>query len=215
MSKLNELIKKYCPNGVEYKKVNEIATEMFRGAGIRREDVSQEGIPCVRYGEIYTSYGISFDRCISHVNPDKVPSKKILKKNDLLFAITGESVLDIGKCTAYLGNEEGLVGGDILVIRHNQNAKYLSYALSTDNAIEQKGRGRVKSKVVHTNANSIGEIKIPLPPIEIQNEIVNILDKLLLNKDNLIRQLNLELEAREKEYNYYLNKLLAFDEEDN
>ena len=104
-------------------KLKEIATDCFRGACIKRDEVTEEGTPCIRYGEIYTSYGIFFDKCISHTNSSKIQSKKILKKNDILFAITGESIEDIAKSTAYIGDEEGLEGGDIVVLRHNQNAK--------------------------------------------------------------------------------------------
>jgi type I restriction enzyme S subunit len=210
MNNLNSLIKKMCPNGVPRVKIKDIALEMFRGSGIRREDISEEGIPCIRYGEIYTSYGVFFKKCLSHVDPSKVPCKKVLKKNDILFAITGEKVIDIGKCTAYVGDEEGLVGGDILVLRHKQNAKYLSYVLSTKDAIEQKGRGRVKSKVVHTNADSIGNISIPLPPINVQDAIVTFLDKFVYLREELL----LELDLRDRQYEYYLNQILSFDDEE-
>ena len=58
MSKLDELIAELCPEGVEYKTLGEIATDVFRGSGIKREQVTETGIPCVRYGEIYTTYDI-------------------------------------------------------------------------------------------------------------------------------------------------------------
>ena len=58
MSKLDELIAELCPDGVEYKTIGEIATDMYRGAGITRDQVTDDGIPCVRYGEIYTTYGV-------------------------------------------------------------------------------------------------------------------------------------------------------------
>ena len=210
MSRLSDLLKELCPNGVDYLELSQIATEMFRGAGIKRDDLSSDGIPCIRYGEIYTSYGVFFDRCISRVNPDKVPNKKTLHKNDLLFAITGESVSDIGKCTAYVGEEEGLVGGDILVVRHFQDAKYLSYALSTTDAVRQKGRGKVKSKVVHASADAIGRIRIPVPPLEVQREIVRILDTFTELTTEHIATLADELVTRRKRYLYYREKL--FDE---
>ena len=66
MSRLDELIKELCPNGVEYKALGDIATDVFRGSGIKREQVTENGVPCVRYGEIYTTYGIWFDSCVSH-----------------------------------------------------------------------------------------------------------------------------------------------------
>ena len=70
MSRIDELIQQYCPNGVEYKTLGEIATDIFRGAGITREQITETGIPCVRYGEIYTDYGVWFDRCVSHTSLD-------------------------------------------------------------------------------------------------------------------------------------------------
>ena len=212
MNQLDILINQMCPNGVPRLKIKEIATEMFRGAGIKREDLSDEGVPCIRYGEIYTTYGVYFEKCFSHVLPEKVPTKKILRKNDLLFAITGESIADIGKCTAYLGEEEGFVGGDILVVRHGQNPKYLSYVLSTSDAISQKGRGMVKNKVVHASAASIGAIEIPLPPLEVQREIVRILDNYTELETELAAKLTAELTARKKQYEFYRDKLLSFGE---
>jgi hypothetical protein len=68
MSKLQELINTLCPDGVEYKTIKEIATDIYRGAGIKRDEVTEDGIPCVRYGEIYTTYGIFFDECVSHTH---------------------------------------------------------------------------------------------------------------------------------------------------
>ena len=57
MSKLDELIAELCPDGVEYKTIGEIATDIYRGSGITRDQVIENGTPCVRYGEIYTTYG--------------------------------------------------------------------------------------------------------------------------------------------------------------
>lgn len=76
MSRLDELIKELCPDGVEYKTLGEIATDVFRGSGIKRDQVTEEGIPCVRYGEIYTTYGIWFDSCVSHTQIEYVQSPK-------------------------------------------------------------------------------------------------------------------------------------------
>ena len=58
MTKLEELIQELCPDGVEYKLLSDIATDSYRGSGIKRDQVTETGIPCVRYGEIYTSYNV-------------------------------------------------------------------------------------------------------------------------------------------------------------
>ena len=116
-----------------------------------------------------------------------VKNPKYCEKGDILFAITGENVEDIGKSWAYIGQEKCLVGGDIVVMKHNQNPKYIAYALSTENARMQKSKGKIKSKVVHSNVPSIKEIRIPLPSLPEQEKIVKILDELQKSTMNLYR----------------------------
>ena len=180
--------------GWEYKTLGEIATEMYRGSGIKRDQVTKEGTPCVRYGEIYTTYNISFDTCASHTKIENVTSPKYFEYGDLLFAITGESVEDIGKTIAYMGDEKCLCGGDIICMKHHQNPKYLAYALSTPDAIRQKGIGKTKLKVVHTNAPALKAISIPLAPLSEQQSIVDYLDsafaKIDAMKANAEKRLN-------------------------
>lgn len=164
MTKLEQLIEQLCPDVVEYKKIEDIAVDIFRGAGIKRDEVTSEGVPCVRYGEIYTTYNIWFDKCVSHTKVDYVKTPKYFEYGDILFAITGESVEEIAKSIAYIGHDKCMAGGDIVVLKHNQNPKYLSYALSTVNAQKQKSAGKVKSKVVHSSVPAIKAITIPIPP---------------------------------------------------
>lgn len=213
MSHVEELIMKTCPTGVDYLPIKEIATDLFRGSGIKRDDVTNEGIPCVRYGEIYTSYGIWFEKCISHTRLDKVQSPKYFEYGDILFAITGESIEDIAKSTAYVGQEKCLAGGDIVVLKHNQNPKFLSYVLSSDALKRQKRSGKVKSKVVHASIPSIEQLIVPIPPMSVQEEIVKILDEYSFVKNKLIDELKKEIEKREVQYNHYMNELLTFPDE--
>ena len=210
MSKLEDLIAKLCPNGVEYKKIGDVATDVFRGSGIKKDQVTSTGIPCVRYGEIYTKYNLWFDSCFSHTSESLITNKKYFEHGDILFAITGESVEDIAKSCAYVGNEKCLAGGDIVVVKHNQNPKYLSYALSTTNARLQKSSGKVKSKVVHASTESIKGITIPVPPLDVQRQIVQILDRFDALCNDLTQGLPAEIEARRKQYEYYRDQLLNF-----
>ena len=205
MSRLDELLKELCPNGVEYKTIEEIAVDIYRGSGIKRDELTESGLPCVRYGEIYTTYDVWFDKCVSHTKEENVKSPKYFEEGDILFAITGESVEDIAKSTAYVGKERCLAGGDIVVLKHNQNPKYLAYALSTYDAQKQKSAGKVKSKVVHSSVPAIKAISLPVPPLEVQREVVQILDKFTF--------LSSELTARRKQYEYYRNSLLTFNKE--
>ena len=188
--------------------LGEIATDMYRGAGIKRDEVTEEGTPCVRYGEIYTTYGIWFDTCVSHTQSG---SKKF-GHGDILFAITGESVEEIAKSCAYMGHETCYAGGDIVVMKHNQNPKYISYALSTADAQAQKSKGKVKSKVVHSSVPALKAITIPLPSLDEQARIVAILDKFDALTTDISIGLPAEIDARQKQYEYYRDKLLTFKE---
>ena len=189
MSRLDELIQEYCPDGVEYKTLGEIATDVFRGSGIKRDQVTEDGIPCVGSGEIYTTYGIWFDSCVSHTRLEYVQSPKYFSHGDILLAVTGESVEDIAKSCAYVGNDDCLAGGDIVVLKHNENPKYLSYALATKEARRQKSAGKVKSKVVHSSVPAIKAIRIPVPLLPVQREIVRILDNFTDLQQNLQQNL--------------------------
>jgi type I restriction enzyme S subunit len=188
--------------------LGEIATDMYRGAGIRRDQVTESGTPCVRYGEIYTTYGIWFDKCVSHTKENG----KHFEYGDILFAITGESVEEIAKSTVYVGKERCLAGGDIVVMKHEQNPKYMSYALSTFAAQQQKSAGKIKSKVVHSSVPALKAIEIPLPSLEEQARIVEILDKFDALTTDIAAGLPAEIAARQKQYEYYRDKLLTFKE---
>ena len=207
MSKINELIQTLCPDGVEYKKLGEVATNMFRGNGIKRDEVTENGTPCVRYGEIYTTYDIWFDTCVSHTDVDGLKSPKYFGYGAVLIAITGESVLDIAKSTVYVGHERCLAGGDILVVEHEQNPKYMGYVLSTTDAQDQKSAGKIKSKVVHASAKDLAEITIPIPPPSVQEEIVRILDEYTDLEVELEAKLSEEIELKQKQYEYCASKL--------
>ena len=165
--------------GVAYVTLGNIATDIYRGAGIKRDEVTADGIPCVRYGEIYTMYDISFHECVSH---------------------TGED----------LGNEKCMAGGDTVVMKHNQDPRYISYALSTTDAQAQKSKGRVKSKVVHSSVPALKEIIIPLPTLEEQKRIADILDNFHQLCNDISTGIPAEIEARTKQYEYYRDKLLTF-----
>lgn len=190
-------------------KLKEIATSIYRGAGIKRDQVTEEGIPCVRYGEIYTTYNTCFDECVSRTKKEYVSSPKYFEHGDILFAITGESVEDIAKSIAYVGHDKCLAGGDIVVMKHEQNPRYLAHVLNTSMAREQKSKGKVKSKVVHSNVPSIEQIEIPLPPLEVQKRYAEVLD----NFEKICNDLNIglpaEIDARQKQYEYYRDLLCS------
>ena len=192
------------------KTLEEIAVDIYRGSGIKREEVTETGIPCVRYGEIYTSYNISFTECISHTSEGVVKNPKYFEYGDIIFTITGENVEEIAKSIVYLGNEKCMAGGDTVVLKHTLEPRYLSYALSTTDAQRQKSAGRVKSKVVHSSVPALKAISIPVPPMEKQIMIADVLDSFHYLIEDFSTGLPAEIQARQKQYEYYRDKLLTF-----
>lgn len=165
------------PSDWKIKRVKHIASSLSKGNGITREDVKEDGnIQCIRYGEIYSKYENSFKECISYTNLESIESPKFATYGDILFAATGELIEEIGKNIVYLGTSPCLVGGDIIMMRHNQNPSFLNYALNSNYAQMQKSRGKAKLKVVHISASDIGNIRLALPPIREQEAISNFLD---------------------------------------
>ena len=109
---------------------------------------------------------------------------------------------------AWLGNSQIVTGGHATVLKHNQDPKYLSYYLQTPNFFVEKKRHATGTKVIDVSAKSLAKIKIPVPPLEVQREIVKVLDTFT----KLEAELEAELEARRRQYKYYRDALLTFDE---
>lgn len=177
------------PETWEAKRFKCIIDSFEKGNGITKEEVFPDGDTfCVRYGEIYSKYDNSFENCFSKTFKDKIPVKKYFSNGDLLFAGTGELVEEIGKCIAYLGNGQCLAGGDIIIAKHKQNAKFLSYAMNSHYVQAQKSCNKAKLKVVHISATEIGNVLLALPPISEQKSIAKFLDAKCAQIDSLISE---------------------------
>lgn len=177
------------PEEWEVKRFKSIIDSFEKGNGITKEEVFSDGDTfCVRYGEIYSKYDNSFENCFSKTFKDKIPVKKYFSNGGLLFVGTGELVEEIGKCVAYLGNEQCLAGGDIIIAKHKQNAKFLSYAMNSHYVQAQKSCNKAKLKVVHISATEIGNVLLALPPISEQESIAKFLDAKCAQIDSLISE---------------------------
>ena len=209
MSRLRELMEELCPGGVEYKKLGEIA-EIIRGNGLQKKDFVDQGIGCIHYGQIYTRYGAFADRTLTYVTPQLAATLKTVSNGDLVVAITSENVEDVCKCVAWLGEDDIVTGGHAAIVKHKQNPKYLAYLFQTEDFFRQKRKYVVGTKVIEMSPRKLAEIIIPVPPLEIQNEIVKLLDDFTELTAELTEQLMTELTLRKKQYNFYRDSLLNF-----
>ena len=131
MSKIEQLLKKLCPNGVEYKKLGEIAT-IERGNGLQKKDFVPAGVPCIHYGQLYTRFKTFIKSAVTFVDNKTASNLKHLVQGDILMAVTSENVEDVCKCIAWLGDEDVVVGGHTAIIHHKQNPMYLAYWFQTE-----------------------------------------------------------------------------------
>lgn len=175
------------PKEWEVKKVKYVSDSINKGNGITKEEVFADGdTPCVRYGEIYSKYNTSFDKCLSATRIEVQKSPRYFNKGDILFAGTGELVEEIGKNIVYLGEKPCLAGGDIIVISHHQSPSFLNYALNCHSSQAPKSRNKAKLKVVHISASEIGDILIALPSLPTQQKIADYLDKVCGEVDEMV-----------------------------
>jgi type I restriction enzyme S subunit len=205
VSQVDDLITRLCPNGVEYKALKEIA-ELVRGSGMPKSDFVESGVGCIHYGQIYTHYGAWATETISFVAAETARKLAKVDPGDLIVANTSENLADVCKAVAWLGNRQIVTGGHATVLKHTQDPKFLSYYLQTPGFFAEKKKRATGTKVIDVSAKGLATIRIPVPPLQIQREIVRVLDAFV----SLKADLEAELEARRRQYAYYRDSLLAF-----
>ena len=170
-----------------------------KGKGITKEQLSETGFNCIRYGEIYTTHDYIIKKFTSFIDESVALISKEIKKGDILFAGSGETIEEIGKAVAYLGDEKAFAGGDVIILNTNNiNVECLSYALEIDVVKKQKrvlGQG---NSVVHIYSKDLSKLKLPIPPLPEQKAIADCLstwDKAIEKQNALIAQKELSKKA--------------------
>ncbi|AIL80758.1 MULTISPECIES: restriction endonuclease subunit S [Acinetobacter] len=177
-----------------------------KGLTITKEDLSDEGIPCINYGEIHSKYGFEFNpldnplKCVSH---DFIESNKncLLNEGDFIFADTSEDLEGSGNFS-YLNQKSTVFAGYHTIIarpKSGLNHRYLAYMFDSN---AYRGQVRTEMKGVKVYSVSQGVLKSRLawlPPIEEQDQIVKLLDEKTSKIDTLIAKQR-ELIAKLKNY---------------
>jgi len=198
MSKIEDLIKQYCPNGVDYKRLIDIANILY-GYPFNSKLFTEDDtfIPLIRIRDIKEGKSKTYYK-------GEVLEDYIIKKGDILVGMDGEFNLGRWKSQDALLNQRTLKIStkNLQVVLDG----YLFHILKPlFKNIEKSITG---STVKHLSDKTIKQIKIPVPPLPVQEEIVKVLDAFTA----LEAELEAELEARKRQYEYYRNKLLTFDE---
>ena len=148
----------------------------LKGKGIPKKEVVAEGLPCIRYGEIYTVHHDYIKQFKSFIAPTSIESSQKIIQGDLLFAGSGETLTEIGKCVAYTKEDEAYAGGDIVILRTEcGHTEFLGYLMNHEIVSRQKYRLGQGHSVVHIYARYLKDVSIPFPTEEEQQKIASVL----------------------------------------
>ncbi|WP_341201107.1 restriction endonuclease subunit S [Planomicrobium okeanokoites] len=151
--------------------------DFTKGMALSKADISEEGEPCILYGELYTKYGPVINQVQSRTNSNQ--SKRVLgTKNDVLIPSSGETAIDIA-CASALEAENVLLGGDLNIFRPKENVSgvFLSYQINGVRKFKLSKLAQGAS-VVHLYSNSLKKFKVKIPTYEEQQKIANLLKSL-------------------------------------
>ena len=180
---------------------------MIKGNGVQKTDFVDNGLGCIHYGQIYTHYGPFTYTTNKFVSKEVFEKARKASMGDIIMTDTSENVEDICKSVAYLGEDDIAVSNHALIIKHEQNPKFLSYSTQTNSFFKQKQKCAYGVKVTGIKPEHLAKFRIYLPSLSEQQRIVSILDTF----EACISNLGAQLAQRQKQYEYYRNQLLTFE----
>lgn len=165
------------PAGWDVKSLGQIG-RFLRGTGGTKRDEAEDGFPCVRYGDLYTLDECSIRGTRLRIRPDRRHSYTKLNYGDLLFAGSGETLDDIGASAVNLMRERAYCGGDVIILRPTVGIDpgFLGHVADCESSRLQKSRLGSGSTVMHIYPKQLQNLVIPVPPLEEQRRIAQILD---------------------------------------
>ena len=192
--------------GWTVKTLGEIGT-FTRGSGLQKSDLRDAGFPCIHYGQIHTFYNFAAYKTKSFCDENYAKKLKKGKTGDLLIATTSEDVEACCKAVAWLGDSEVAYSTDSYCYSHDQDPKFMAYLFQTEMFAKQKRMAATGAKVVRVSGEAMATFSFALPPLSKQREIARTLDIF----EEYIQRLEKLISLRQKQYEYYREKLLTFE----
>ena len=160
------------PEGWEWARLESIGS-LLRGSGIKRSEVVPHGKPCIRYGELYTTYDGAVEQVSSRVEDKTYDTAKKLEPGEVLLALTGENNVDIGRAVHNATGETLAFGGDLLAVKgHCMLGEFLALAINSPAVAPQRTKAATGNIIVHLSTAKASLFLIPVPPITEQRRIV-------------------------------------------
>ncbi len=213
MSKIDELIKQYCPDGIKYEELGNIGVFYGGLSGKNKDDFKDGNCKYVTYTNIYSNPALKID-IEDRVNVQYGEKQNTIQYGDVLFTGSSETPDECGfsSVVTQKTNEKIYLNSFCFGFRLNDvtlfNPLFLKHLFRSYEIRKQIAGTASGVTRFNISKKRFAKIKIPVPPLPVQEEIVRILDAF----SSLEAELEAELEARKKQYEYYRNKLLTFDE---
>ena len=194
------------------KTIGEVST-IWRGRRFVKDDIIEEGVPAIHYGEIYTKYGLSATEAYSFLDTTLASKLRFASPGDVVLVSAGETIEDIGKSFAWFGKQDVVIHDACYGIRsENVDPRYMVHFFNTFNFRSQLRKFISSSKISAISTEKLAKVLIPVPNLIRQKEIADILDKMDAQLNFLVECLPTEIKARRQQYEYYRNELLSFKE---
>ena len=203
-------------NKVQHLPMDDESIGVFqRGKRFVKTDLISEGVPVIHYGEMYTQYGTWADKTKSFLSKELVKNKnlRVAQKGDVVIVAAGETIEDLGKGTAWLGDVGVVIHDACFSYKTSLNPKFVAYFTRTKQFHDQIKKHISSGKISAINSKGLGKTIIPVPSPEEQERIVSILDKFDILTNSISEGLPKEIVLRKKQYEYYRDLLLTFPQD--
>lgn len=207
MSKLQELIDRLCPNGVEFKPLGEVCENICSGGTPLTSNKSyyNGSIPWLRTQEVDWRDVYDTEIMISEEAVNN-SSAKLIPANCVIVAMYGATAAKV--CINKIPLTTNQACCNLEINASQAYYKYVYYWLCNS---YEKLKAMGEGSQHNINSQKIKNFLIPIPPLEVQEEIVRILDRFSDYAAELQAKLQAELQARKEQYEYYRNLLLTFN----
>ncbi|MCQ2344941.1 MAG: restriction endonuclease subunit S [Paludibacteraceae bacterium] len=173
-----------------------------RGKGISKKDFVENGVPCIHYGQLHTTFSAFTTKHVSCIPENLLKKPSIAHKGDLVMAITSEDVECSCKSTAWMGDYDIIVGSDAAILHHNQNGIYLSYCTKTESFFNEKSKYAKGFKVTHISTAEIEQIPILIPPLPLQQQFADKIQSIESQKSAITKS----IAETQKLFDYTMDK---------
>ena len=220
MSKIFDLINELCPNGVEFVKLGEIGCLYGGLSGKTKDDFVKHGnAKYITYMNVFLNLSIDTN-ALEYVKIDDDEKQNLVVYGDILFTGSSETRNECGFSSVFTKNIEEPIYLNSFCFGFRLNdlnlfdPEFLKYIFRSNflrTQIIKTASGVTRFNVSKTK---FLKIKLPVPPMEVQREIARIMDSFTSLTEELMAKLTEELTARKKQYEFYRDFLLSFDELD-